>query len=171
MLLADALLPGVFARVLSVAVGGVEDPARQWDGLGRQLFLGDAALPQVGFGGHGRWLGPAVGDVVRAVSRDVVVGGWPMSVAVKPRVAVSVRVRVRVGCRVAVMEGPNRVHGVDFRSAVVHVQIGRGQVLIRGGPQVTGKRLQGVVPDGTRIRILTSKVTLAQRGDSTAGAA
>lgn len=175
MLLADALLPGVFPHILSVAVGGVEDPAGQRDGLGRQLFLWDTALPQVGLRGHGRRLGPAVGDVVRAVSRNVVVWGWPMSMAVKPRVGVSVRVcvwvGVRVRCRVAVMEGPNWVHGVDFRSTIVHVQVRRGQVLIRGGPQVIGKRLQGIIPDGTRIRILTSKVTLAQRGDTTAGTA
>lgn len=171
MLLADALLPGVFPGVLPVAVGGVEDPAGQRDGLWRQLLLWDAALSQIGFGGHGWRLWSAVRDVVRAVSGNVVVGGWTMGMAVKPRVGVSVRVCVWVRRRVAVMEGPNRVHGVNFWSAVVHVQVGGGQVLVRGGPQVTGKRLQGVIPDGTGIRILTSKVTLTKRRNTAASAA
>lgn len=64
MLLADALLPGVFPLLLPVAVGGVEDPPGQGDGLGRELLLWDAALSQVGLGRHSGRLGPAVRDVV-----------------------------------------------------------------------------------------------------------
>lgn len=69
MLLADALLPGVFALLLPVAVGGgeVKDPAGQGDGLRGELLLRDAALPQVGLRGHGRRLRSAVGDVVGGV--------------------------------------------------------------------------------------------------------
>lgn len=99
MLLADALLPRVLALVLPVAMGGVEDPAGQRDGLGRQLLLWDAALSQVGFGRHHWGLGSAVRDVVGAVSGRVVVGGWrrPVGVGVQPRVGVGVRMRVGVG--------------------------------------------------------------------------
>ncbi len=173
MLLADALLPGVFPLVLPVAVRGVEDPAGQRDGLRRQVLLGDAALSQVGFRGHGWRLRPAVRDVVRAVSGSVVVRRRPVGVAVQPRVSVSVRMRVGVRVRggAAVVEGADRVHGVDLWAAVVDVQVGRGQVLVRGGPQVTGKRLQGIVPDGARVWILASEVALTQRGDPAAGAA
>lgn len=173
MLLADALLPGVFPLVLPVAVRGVEDPAGQRDGLRRQLLLGDAALSQVGFGRHGWRLRPAVRDVVRAVSGSVVVRWWPVGVAVHPRVGVGVRMRVGVRVRggAAVVERADRVHGVDLWSAIVDVQVGRGQVLVGGGPQVTGERLQGVAPDGPGVRILASEVTLAQRGNPAAGAA
>lgn len=118
MLLADALLPGVFHLVLPVAVRGVEDPAGQWDGLRLQLLLGDAALSQVGFRRHGWRLRPAIGDVMRAVSGCVVVRLRPVGVAVQPRVGVSVRMRVGVRVRVrggaAVVEGTDRVHGVNF---------------------------------------------------------
>lgn len=69
------------------------------------------------------------------------------------------------------MEGANWVHGVDFWSAVVDVQVGRCQILIRRGPKVTGKRLHGITPDRARVRILAPKVTLTQRGNPTAGAA
>lgn len=69
------------------------------------------------------------------------------------------------------MEGANRVHGVDLWSAIVDVQVGRSQVLIRRGPQVTRKRLQGIVPNWARVWILAPKVTLTQRGNPTAGAA
>lgn len=163
MLLADALLPGVFALVLSVAVRGVEDPAGQRDGLGRQLLLWDAALPQVGFGWHGRRLRPAVRDVVGAVSGRVVMRRRPVGVAVQAGVGMSVGVWVGVWVRgrAAVVEGAHLVHGVDLWPAVVDVQVGGGQVLVRGGPQVTGKRLQGIVPDGARFWILAPKVALA----------
>lgn len=173
MLLADALLPGVFALVLPVAVRGVEDPAGQRNGLRLQLLLRDAALSQVGFRWHGWRLRPAVRDVVRPVSGSVVVRRRPVGVAVQPGVGVSVGmwVGVRVRGGAAVVEGADLVHGVDLWSAVVDVQVGRGQVLVRGRPQVTGKRLQGIVPDGARFWILASEVTLAQRGNPTAGAA
>lgn len=173
VLLADALLPGVLPLVLSVAVRGVEDPAGQRDGLRRQLLLGDAALSQVGFGRHGRRLRPAVGDVVRAVTGCVVVGRRPVGVAVHPRVGMSVGMRVVVWVRsgAAVVERADLVHGVDLRSAVVDVQVGRCQVLLGRGPQVTGKRLQGVVPDGARLWILASEVALTQRGNAAAGTA
>lgn len=179
VLLADALLPGVFPLVVPVAVGGVEDAAGQRDG--GQLLLGDAALPQVGLGRHGRRLRPAVRDVVGPVGRSVVVGERPVRVAVHPRVAVTVgvlvlvRVGVGVGVGVrggaAVVERADLVHGVDLRPAVVDVQVRRGQVLVGGGPHVTGKRLQGVVPDGPRFWVLAPEVTLAQRGNPAAGAA
>lgn len=173
VLLADALLPGVLPLVLPVAVRGVEDPAGQRDGLRRQLLLGDAALSQVGFRRHGRRLRPAVGDVVRAVSGSVVVRRRAVGVAVQAGVGVSVgmRVGVRVRGGAAVVEGADLVYGVHLWSAVVDVEVGRGQVLVRGGPQVTGKRFQGVVPDGARFRILASEVTLTQRGHPAAGAA
>lgn len=173
MLLADALLPGMLPLVLPVAVRGVEDPAGQRDGLRRKLFLGDAALSQVGLRRHGRRLRPAVRDVMRAMSGSVVVRRRPVGMAVQPGVGVGVRVwvGVRVGGGAAVMEGADRVHGVDLWSAIVDVQVGRGQVLVRRGPQVTGKRLQGIIPDRARFWILTSKVTLAQGGNTTAGAA
>ena len=173
VLLADALLPGVFALVLPVAVRRVEDPAGQRDGLGGQLLLRDAALPQVGFGRHSWGLRPAVRDVVRAVDGSVVVRRRPVGMAVQPRVGVSMRVWVVVRVRggAAVMEGAHRVHRVDLWSAVVDVQVGGGQVLVRWGPQVAGKRLQGVVPDGARVWILTSVVTLTQGGHAAAGAA
>ena len=96
MLLADALLPGVFPLVFTVAVRGVEDPAGQRDGLRRKVLLWDAALSQVGFGRHGWRLRPAVRDVVGAVSGSVVVGRGPVGVAVQSRVGVSVRVLVVV---------------------------------------------------------------------------
>lgn len=173
MLLADALLPGVLPLVLPVAVRGVEDPAGQRDGLRRQLLLGDAALSQVGFGRHGWRLRPAVRDVVRAVSGSVVVRRRAVGVAVQAGVGVSVgmRVGVRVRGGAAVVEGADLVYGVHLWSAVVDVQVGRGQVLVRGGPQVTGKRFQGIVPDGAGVWILTSEVTLTQRGHPAAGAA
>lgn len=174
MLLTDALLPGMFALVLSVAVRGVEDPAGQRDGLRRQLLLGDAALPQVGFRRHGWRLRPAVRDVVGAVSGSVVVRRWPVGMAVQPRVGVGVRVWVVVRVvrgGAAVMEGADRVHGLHFGSAVVDVQVGRGEVLVRRGPQVAGKRLQGIVPDWARVWILTSVVALTQGGNTAAGAA
>lgn len=69
------------------------------------------------------------------------------------------------------MKGADLVHGVDLWSTVVDVQIGRSQVFIRGGPQVTGKRLQGIIPDGARLWILAPEVTLAQRGNPAAGTA
>lgn len=179
MLLADALLPGVFPLVVPVAVGGVEDAAGQryrW-----QLLLGDAALPQVRLRWHGRRLRPAVRDVVGAVGRSVVMRERPVGVAVHPGVGVSVgvlvlvRMGVGVGVGVrggaAVVEWADLVHGVDLWPAVVDVQIRRRQVLIRGGPHVTGKRLQGVVPDGPGFWILAPEVTLAQRGNPAAGAA
>lgn len=53
----------------------------------------------------------------------------------------------------------------------MEVQIGRGQILVRRGPQVTGKWLQGIIPDGARVRILASKVALTQGGNTTAGTA
>lgn len=177
MLLADALLPGVFPLVVPVAVGRVEDAAGQW--YRWQLLLGDAALPQVRLAWH-RWrLRPAVRDVVGAVGRSVVMRERPVGVAVHPGVGVSVgvlvlvRMRVGVGVRgrAAVVERADLVHGVDLWPAVVDVQIRRRQVLVRGGPHVTGKWLQGVVPDGPRFGILAPKVTLAQRGNPTAGAA
>lgn len=173
MLLADALLPGMFPLILPVAVRGVEDPAGERDGLRRQLLLGDAALSQVGFGRHSRRLRPAVRDVVGTVSGNVVVRWRSVGVAVHPRVGMSVGVWVGVGVRsgAAVVEGADLVHRVDLWSAVVDVQVGRGQVLIGGGPQVTGKRLQGIVPDGARFWILASEVTLTQGGNPTAGAA
>lgn len=95
MLFADALLPCMFDLVLSVAVGGVEDPTGQRDGLRRQVFLRDAAFSQVGFGRHGWRLGPAVGDVVRAVSRRMVV--WRRSVGVAVQAWVCVGVRMWMG--------------------------------------------------------------------------
>lgn len=173
VLLADALLPGVLALLLPVAVGRVEDPAGQRDGLRRQLLLRDAALPQVGLGRHGRRLGPAVGDVVGAVSGRVVVGRRPVRVAVQAGVGVSVGVRVgvRVRGRAAVVEGADLVHRVDVGTAVVDVQVGGGQVLVRGRPQVAGEGLQGIVPDGAGLRILAAKVALAEGGDAAAGAA
>lgn len=91
MLFADALLPCMFDLVLSVAVGGVEDPAGQGDGLRRQVLLGDAAFSQVGFGRHGWRLGPAVGDVVRAVGGRVVVRRRSMGVAIQAWVGMGVR--------------------------------------------------------------------------------
>lgn len=173
VLLADALLPGVLHLLLSVAMGGMEDPPGQRDGLGWQLLFGDAALPQVGFGWHGWRLGPAVGDVVWAVNGCVVVRRRPVGVAVQPGMGVSVTVRVRVCVRVrggtAVVEGADRVHGVEFRSAVVDVQVGGGQVLVRRGPQVAGKRFQGIVPDRASVWVLASEITLTQRGHTTAG--
>lgn len=36
---------------------------------------------------------------------------------------------------------------------------------------MTGKRLQGVVPDGARFWILASEVALTQRGNAAAGTA
>lgn len=69
------------------------------------------------------------------------------------------------------MERANRVHGIDFWSAVVDVQVRRSQILIRRGPEVTRKRLHGIIPDRARVWILAPKVTLAQRGNPTAGAA
>lgn len=173
MLLADALLPGVFPLVFPVAMRGVEDPAGQRNGLRRQVLLRDAALSQVGFRWHGWRLRPAVRNVVRAVSGSVVVRWRPVGVAVQPGVGVSVRMRVGVRVRggATVVEGADRVHGVNLWSAVVDVQVGRGQVLVRGGPQMTGKRLQGVVPDGAGVWILASEVTLTQRGNTAAGAA
>lgn len=163
VLLTDALLPCVFPLVLSVAMRWVEDPARQWNGLRRQLLLGNAALSQVGLGGHGWRLRPAVRNVMRAVGGSVVMRRHSVGVAVHPEVGVSVRVLVcvQMGSRAAVMERPDRVHGVDFRTTVVNVQVGGGQVLLGGRPQVTGKRLQGIIPNRTRIGILTSKVALA----------
>ena len=163
----------MFPLILPVAVRRVEDAAGERDGLRRQLLLRDAALSQVGFGRHGGRLRPAVGDVVRAVSGNVVVRRRSVGVAVHPRVGMSMGVWVGVGVRggAAVVERADLVHGVDLRSAVVDVQVGRGQVLLGGGPQVTGKRLQGVVPDGARFWILASEVTLTQRGNPTAGAA
>lgn len=173
MLLADALLPGVFALVLPVAMRGVEDPAGQRNGLRRQLLLGDAALSQVGLRWHSWRLRPAVRDVVRTMTGSMVVRRWPVGVALQPGVGVSVGMRVGVWVRggAAVVEGADLVHGVDLGSTVVDVQVGRGQVLIRGGPQMTGKRLQGIIPDGTRFWVLASEVTLTQRGNPTAGAA
>ena len=100
MLLADALLPGMLALLLPVAVGRVEDPPGQGDGLGDQLLLGDAALPQVRLRGHARGLGPAVRDVVGAVERCVGVGGT-MGVGVQPH-RLGVGMRVGVGVRVGV---------------------------------------------------------------------
>lgn len=163
----------MFALVLSVAMRGMEDPAGERDGLRWQVLLRNAALSQVGFGGHSWRLRSAVRDVMRAMSWGVVVSWWPMWVAVQPWVGMSVRVRVvvRVWRRAAVVERANRVHGVDFSSAVVDVHVGRRHVLVRWGPQVTWKRLQGIVPDGSRIRILTPEVTLTQGGDTAAGAA
>lgn len=181
MLLADALLPGVFSLVLPVAVGGVEDAAGQW--YRRQLLLGDAALPQVGLRGHRRRLRPAVGHVVGAVGRSVVMRERPVRVAVHPWVGVGVSVgvgvlvlvlvRVGVGVRggAAVVERTDLVHAVELWPAIVDVQIRRRQVLVRGGPHVTGKWLQGVVPNGPRFWILAPEVTLTQRGHPAAGAA
>lgn len=176
MLLADALLPGVFPLVVPVAVGGVEDAAGQR--YGWQLLLGDAALPQVRLRWHGRRLRPAVRDVVGAVGRGMVIREWPMGVAVHPRVGVGVGVLVRMGVgvgvgvrgRAAVVERADLVHGVDL-PPVVDVQIRRRQVLVRGGPHVTGEWLQGIVPDGPGFWILAPEVTLAQRGHPAAGAA
>lgn len=96
MLLADTLLPSVFPLVLSVAVRGVEDPAGQRDRLRCQLLLRDATLSQVRFRRHGWRLRPAVRDVVRAMSGNVVVRRWPVGVALQPRVGMSVRVQVGV---------------------------------------------------------------------------
>lgn len=96
MLLADALLPGVFPLVLPVAVRGVEDPARKRDGLRRQLLLRNASLSQVRFRWHGWRLRPAVRDVVRAVSGSMVVRRWPVGVAVQPGVGMSVGMWVGV---------------------------------------------------------------------------
>ncbi len=163
----------MFPLVLPVAMRGVEDPAGQRDGLRRELLLRDAALSQVGLGRHGWRLRPAVRDVVRAVWWSVVVRRRPVGVAVHPRVGVSVGmwVGVRVRGRAAVVEGADLVHGLHLWAAVVDVQVGRGQVLVRGRPQVTGKRLQSVIPDGAGVWILASEVTLTQRGNSAAGAA
>lgn len=181
MLLADALLPGVFPLLVPVAVGGVEDAAGQRDG--GQLLLGDAALPQVRLRRHGRRLRPAVRDVVGPVGRSVVVRERPVGVAVHPRVAVTVGVLVLVlvlmgvgvgvGVRggAAVVERADLVHRVDLWPAVVDVQVRRGQVVVGGGPHVTGKRLQGVIPDGPGFWVLAPEVALAQRGNSAAGAA
>lgn len=177
MLLADALLPGVFPLVLPVAVGGVEDAAGQR--YRRQLLLGDAALPQVGLRGHRRGLRPAVGHVVGAVGWSVVMRERPVGVAVHPwvgvGVSVGVLVLVRVGVgvrgRAAVVERADLVHAVELWPAIVDVQIRRRQVLVRGGPHVTGKWLQGVVPNGPRFWILAPEVTLTQRGHPAAGAA
>lgn len=179
MLLADALLPGVFPLVLPVAVGGVEDAAGQW--YRGQLLLGDAALPQVGLRGHRRRLRPAVGHVVGAVGRSVVMRERPVGVAVHPWVGVAVSVgvlvlvlvRVGVGVRggAAVVERTDLVHAVELWAAIVDVQIRRRQVLVRGGPHVTGKWLQGVVPNGPRFWILAPEVALTQRGHPAAGAA
>lgn len=181
VLLVDALLPGVFPLVLPVAVGGVEDAAGQR--YRRQLLLGDAALPQVGLRRHGRGLRPAVGDVVGAVDRSVVMRERPVGVAVHPRVGVGVSVGVlvlvlvlvQVGVRVRggvpVVERADLVHGVDLWPAVVDVQIRRRHVVVRGGPHVTGKWLQGVVPNGPRFWILAPEVALTQRGHPAAGAA
>lgn len=96
MLLADALLPGMFSLVFPVAVRGVEDPAGQGNGLRLQLLLGDAALSQVGFRWHGWRLRPAVRDVVRTVSGGMVVRWWPVGVAVQPGVGVGMGMWVAV---------------------------------------------------------------------------
>lgn len=111
--------------------------------------------------------------MVGAVGWRVVVGRRPMGVALQTGVGVSVGVRVgvRVGGRVAVMERADLVHGVDVRTAVVDVQVGGGQVLVRGRPQVAGEGLQSVVPDRARLRVLAAKVALAKGGDAAAGAA
>lgn len=53
----------------------------------------------------------------------------------------------------------------------MEVQVGGGQVLVGGGPQVAGEGLQGVVPDWTGLRVLTSVVALTQGGDAAAGTA
>lgn len=128
MLLADALLPGVFPLVLPVAVRRVEDPAGQRNGLRRQLLLGDAALPQVGFRRHSWRLRPAVRDVVRTMTGSMVVRRWPMGVSLHPRVGVSMwmRVCVWVRGRAAVVEWTDLVHRVDLGSTIVDVQVGRG---------------------------------------------
>lgn len=177
MLLADALLPGVFPLLVPVAVGGVEDAAGQRDG--GQLLLRDAALPQVRLRWHGRRLRPAVRDVVGAVGRGVVMRERAVGVAVHPRVGVGVGVLVRMGVgvgvgvrgRAAVVERADLVHGVDLWPPVVDVQVRRRQVLVRGGPHMTGEGLQGIVPDGPGFWILAPEVTLAQRGHPAAGAA
>lgn len=96
MLLTDALLPGMFALLFPVAMRGMEDPAGERDGLRWQVLLGNAAFSQVGFGGHSWRLRPAVRDVMRAMSRSMVVRWWPMGVAVEPRVGMCVRVWVGV---------------------------------------------------------------------------
>ena len=178
VLLADALLPAVFPLVVPVAVGGVKDAAGQrYRG---QILLGDAALPQVRLAWHGRGLRPAVRNVVGAVGRGVVMRKRPVGVAVQPGVGVSVGVWVMgvgvgvgVGVRggAAVVERADLVHRVHLGPAVVDVQIRRRQVLVGGGPHVTGEGLQGVVPDGPGLWILAPEVTLAQRGNPAAGAA
>lgn len=179
VLLADALLPGVLPLVVPVGVGRVEDAAGQRDR--GQLLFGDTALPQVRLGWHHRRLRPAVRDVVGAVGRSVVMRERPVGVAVHPRVGVGVGVLVLVWMevgvgvgvrgRAAVVERADLVHGVDLWSPVVDVQIRRRQVLVGGGPHVTGKWLQGVVPDGPGVWILAPEVALAQRGNPAAGAA
>lgn len=128
MLLADALLPGVFPLVLPVAVRRVEDPAGQRNGLRRQLLLGDAALPQVGFRRHSWRLRPAVRDVVRTMTGSMVVRRWPMGVSLHPRVGVSMWMWVCVWVRggAAVVEWTDLVHRVDLGSTIVDVQVGRG---------------------------------------------
>lgn len=173
MLLTDALLPGMLSLVFPVAVRGVEDPTGQWDGLRLQLLLRDAALSQVGFRWDSWRLRPTIGDVVRTVSGCMVMRRRPMGVAVHPGMRMSMRVGVWVWVwgGAAVVKWTDWVHGVNFWSAIVDVQIRRGHVLLRRGPQVARKRLQGIIPDRARIWILASEVTLAQGRNTTAGAA